>query len=338
MLNVAVIGHGMAAQTFHHPLIHACADTQLAVIVSSKESLDIPVKHYRDTATMLLDESIDIVVITSPNDTHFPLAKQCLEAGKHVVLEKPMTITCQEAQELFAIADQTRRLLSVFHNRRLDGDFLTVQKLIKADKLGTIRTLRSQWDRFRPEVRNRWRENAGIGSGIWYDLAPHMLDQALILFGKPQAISAQIRAIRPGSQSADYAHVQLHYPEREVILHTSPYSCMPTPRFVLEGDKGTFIKKHLDPQEAQLKAGLTPNDVPFGIENSEHYGQIYYPDGTTETIPTEQGRFGDYYANVAAAIRGEAPLAVKPEEAIAVMQLLELSQQSATQGKTLRVP
>lgn len=205
MLHVAVIGHGMAAQTFHHPLIHACPETQLAAIVSSKESLDIAVKHYRDTATMLADNSIDLVVITSPNDTHFSLAKQCLEAGKHVVLEKPMTITLAEAQDLFTIADKAQRLLSVFHNRRLDGDFLTVQKLLREEKLGTIRTLRSQWDRYRPEVRNRWRENAGVGSGIWYDLAPHMLDQALILFGKPQAITATIRPIRPGSQSARHS-------------------------------------------------------------------------------------------------------------------------------------
>lgn len=334
MIRTALIGYGAAAQTFHHPLIAACADLQLAAIVSRSQSFaDIPV--YRDTDSLLGEADITLAVISTPNDSHYPIAKQCLIAKKHVVLEKPVALTLQEAQELFAIAQANGVLLSIFHNRRLDGDFLTVQQLIVGKRLGNIHTFRSHWDRFRPEVRQRWREDGRAGSGIWYDLAPHLIDQALLLFGMPEALTATIRAIRPHSPSSDYAHVALHYADKEILLHTSPYTCAPTPRFIIEGDGGNFRKYGLDGQEMQLKAGMHPHDEAFGLDDPAHFGTLYHPDGKQETIATVRGRFTDYYANVAEAVRGESALAVKAQEALDVMRVMLLAQESAVQGKRL---
>lgn len=342
MIRVALIGHGMSARTFHLPFITRHPAYRLTGIVSRQSVPDLSAyphaRHYPDLDTLLADNNCDLVTITTPNTLHYPQAKQCLEAGKHVVLEKPMTITLAEAEALVALAARQQRHLSVYHNCRLNGDFLTVKKLLADKRLGHIRTYRTHWDRFRPAVRDRWRENAGPGSGIWYDLGPHMIDQALLLFGLPEAVSAHIRALRPGSASDDYAHVQLHYPEHEVILHTAPYGCAPTPRFIIEGDEGNYRKYGLDPQEAQLKGGMDPHDPAFGVEEPEQHGIFYHPDGSQETIPTERSRFIDYYDNLAAAIRGEAPLAVQPEEALAVMRVLLLAHESARQGKTLALP
>lgn len=336
MINTALIGYGSAAQTFHLPLIRSCPDLCLTALVSRQSGLAFNgITQYPDTSALLADADIRLAVITTPNHTHYPIAKQCLEAGKHVVLEKPMTLTRQDAQNLFDIARERNLILSVFHNRRLDGDYLTVKKLLQEKRLGDIRTARMHWDRYRPVVRARWREDGSPGSGIWYDLAPHLLDQTLQLFGMPEAVSACIRPIRPQSHSPDYAHVQLHYPEREILLHTSPYHAAPTPRFILEGEYATFVKYGLDPQETQLKNGMTPQDPTFGTEAPEHYGTLHHPDGTQEKIPTARGRFADYYPNVAAAIRDNAPLAVQPHEAIAVMQLLEYAQRSAQENRTL---
>lgn len=336
MIRTALIGYGSAAQTFHHPLIRTCPDLHLAALVSRKSGLNLNgITQYPDTQSLLADADIELAVITTSNDTHYPIARQCLEAGKHIVLEKPMTLTHAQAQDLFQRA-QTRGLtLSVFHNRRLDGDYLTVKKILQDNRLGVIRSAHMHWSRYRPDIRARWREDGSAGSGIWYDLGPHLLDQALQLFGMPEAISARIRPLRPGSQSPDYAHIQLHYPEREIHLHTSPYRTAPNARFILEGERATFIKHGLDPQESQLKQGLTPNDPAFGEELPEHYGTLHHPDGTAETIPTERGRFGDYYANLAAALRGTAALAVQAHEALAVMQLLEYAQRSAQEHRTL---
>lgn len=342
MIRVAIIGYGMSARTFHLPFVTRHPAYRLTGIVSRQSDLDFsPYPHarrYPDTDALLAADDCDLVIITTPNTLHYPQARQCLEAGKHVVLEKPMTITLAEAEALVALAARQQRHLSVYHNCRLNGDFLTVKKLLADKRLGHIRTYRTHWDRFRPVVRDRWRENAGPGSGIWYDLGPHMIDQALLLFGLPAAVSAHIRALRPGSASDDYAHVQLHYPEHEVILHTAPYGCAPTPRFILEGDGGNYRKYGLDPQEAQLKGGMNPYDPAFGIEDPAQYGILYLPDGSQETVATERSRFIDYYDNLAAAIRGEAPLAVRPEEALAVMRVLLLTHDSARQGKTLALP
>ena len=211
MINIAIIGCGMSAHTFHLPLIAANPAYRLTALVSSREQPDLAIPRYADAGTMLAESDAELVIITAPNSVHYELAAECLAAGRHVVLEKPMVNTFAEGQALIRLAAENSRLLSVFHNRRWDGDFLTLKQLLADDVLGAPRLLISRWDRYRPHVRDRWRENPGAGAGIWYDLGAHLLDQALNLFGLPQAVTGHCRALRPGSQTVDYAHVQLHY-------------------------------------------------------------------------------------------------------------------------------
>ncbi len=334
---VAVVGCGMSARTFHLPLLAASDDFRLTALVSSRAQADVAVAQFADMATMLAQSDAELVVITAPNAAHFPLTAQCLAAGRHVVLEKPMVNSLAEGRALLALAERAGRLLSVFHNRRWDSDFLTLQALLARGELGRLRFFESRWDRFRPAVRDRWRENPGAGAGIWFDLGAHLLDQTLVLFGMPQAVTGDCRALRPGGKTVDYAHVLLHYPDFAALLHTSPFSCAPLARFRVEGDAGNFVKCGLDVQEAQLKAGLSPHDAAYGVEPAAQFGTLYTPDGNARAVPSLRGDFAAYYRNVAAALRGEAPLAVTAEDALRVVYLLELAQQSSDCGQRLAV-
>lgn len=333
-IRIGIIGFGMASQTFHLPLIQHCPDFTLAGIASSKTTLPDNIPRFLTPESLIHDPNVDAIAIITPNDTHYPLAKAALIAGKHVVLEKPMCITTAQANDLVHTAKTANRQLAIFHNRRLDNDFLTVQRLIADGTLGPIRRVISNWDRFRPIVRDRWRENAGEGSGIWYDLGPHLIDQALVLFGMPYSLTANLRALRPNSPSVDHAQVTLHYPDKTVILGTSPYCAAPNLRFQIDGEQGSFVKYYLDPQEQQLKAGHIHSPI-FGTEPSEHYGTLYDAAGNATIIPTVRGRMTDFYPNFAAAIRGEAKLLVAAEEAVKVMQLIEAA--IASQEKNISI-
>jgi predicted dehydrogenase len=220
-IRVGLIGYGYASKTFHAPLISGTPGMELAAVSSSDEAkvkVDWPgVKVVSEPKHLFNDPSIDLIVIPTPNDTHFPLAKAALEAGKHVVVDKPFTVTLSQARELDALARSLGRLLSVFHNRRWDSDFLTVKALIAEGTLGEVTFFESHFDRYRPEVRNRWREQGGPGSGIWYDLAPHLLDQAVNLFGLPVSLTVDLAQLRPGAQSTDYFHAVLNYPQRREL-------------------------------------------------------------------------------------------------------------------------
>ena len=336
MINTAIIGCGMSARTFHLPLIAANPAYRVTALVSSREQPDLAIPRYADAATMLAESDAELVIITAPNSVHYDLAAECLAAGRHVVLEKPMVNTFAEGQALIRLAAENRRLLSVFHNRRWDSDYLTLKQLLADGVLGAPRLLISRWDRYRPQVRDRWRENPGAGAGVWYDLGAHLLDQALDLFGLPQAVTGHCRALRPGSQTVDYAHVQLHYATHEVVLHTAPYCNAPVARFHLEGECATYVKYGLDPQEAQLKAGMHPADPAYGVEPAEQHGTLY-TENDSRSITTLHGKFPAYYANIAAAIRGEAPLTVTAEQALHVIYLTELAQQSSDEGRRLPV-
>lgn len=337
-LNLGILGYGAFAQNFHLPLIRSCPDLRLTAIYSSKSPENLPtgVTHYRDTQALIEAKDIDVILITAPNAVHHPLAKAALQAGKHVVLEKPMTTTTAEAQDLITTARLAQRVLTVFHNRRLDGDYLTLQALIAEERIGNIHRFVSNWDRFRPIVRERWREQAGAGSGIWYDLGPHLIDQATDLFGLPEKITGRCIALRPDSPTVDYAHVTLHYPDKEVQLGTSPYCAAPNPRFRLEGEQGTYVKYGLDPQEQQLKAGMAVSHPQFGLA-PEQDGIFYDADSRAHTIPTLAGNSLAFYRNLAPAIHGEAPLLIKPETAMQTIALIELAQQSSDLGRSLPV-
>jgi len=341
MLKVGVIGCGYSAKTFHIPLINASDSFQLVAISSSQKDAvasEYPQATIFETAQDLISSAdVDLVVITAPNDAHYPIAKQCLENGLNVVVEKPMVTTSIEAQELIEIARERSLLLSVFHNRRWDGDFLTVKKLLDQAVVGDVRLFESHFERFRPVVRQRWREQAGLGSGIWFDLGSHLVDQAVSLFGLPDALTARCLPLREGSETTDYFHVLLHYQNLEVVLHASCFSAAPNNRFRLEGTKGSYIKYGLDPQEPQLKNGMTPNDRGYGVEDTQDHGRLYF-ESSSELIKTEQGCYQKYYAEICEAIESGTDNPVDPEDAVEVLKILELAEKSSVNGTTLLVP
>jgi len=338
MIKVGVIGFGNSARTFHIPFITTLDSLELVAISSSKKEL-VAEKHpqvsiFETAHDLILNGNLELVIITAPNNVHYELAKLCLENGINVVLEKPMVTTSLEAQELVALAKERSLLLSVFHNRRWDGDFLTVKKLLENKKIGDVRLFESHFDRFRPVVANRWRDQKGAGSGIWFDLGSHLVDQAVCLFGLPQSITARCLLLREGAEAPDYFHVLLHYDNLEVILHASSFSAGPNNRFRVEGTKGTFIKQGLDPQEDQLKRGMTPNDASYGVDAPADCGTVY-GEASCEFIETENGCYQQYYLGIIDAIKSAGPNPVDPAGVVDVLRILELSEKSSETGKTI---
>ena len=278
-------------------------------------------------------ERSDLVVIASPNQTHFPIARQALETGRHVVVDKPFTVDVAEADELIRIARERQVVLTVFHNRRWDADFLTVRDVLP--KLGEILLFEANWDRFRPAVKQGWREKPEPGSGVLNDLGPHLIDQALQLFGTPDAIDADIVAQREGALVDDYFDLGLHYGARRVCLRSSTLVAAPRPRFAVHGTSGSFIKHGLDPQESQLKSGMNPCDHDFGVDSN--HGSLIFPDGHAESVPTKRGNYLAFYEAVADAIGDGAPPPVSPEGARDGLALIALARWAAQQGRRLEV-
>lgn len=339
-IRVGLVGYGFASKTFHAPLINGTADMELAVISSSdaaKVHADWPsVKTVTDPQAMFDDPTLQLIVIPTPNDTHFPLAKAALEAGKNVVVDKPFTVTLSQARELDALATAKGLLLSVFHNRRWDSDFLTIKALLKDGTLGEVRYLESHFDRFRLEVRQRWREQQGAGSGIWYDLGPHLIDQALQLFGTPVAINVDMTELRPAALTTDYFHATLIYPQRRVVLHGSLLVAAQTPRFQVHGTQGSYIKYGLDPQEDSLKSGARPPQEDWGYDMRDGVLTLVKGDEMHEQpLLTLPGNYPAYYAGIRDALNGVGENPVRAEEAIQVMELIELGIQSAEKRQTV---
>jgi predicted dehydrogenase len=329
MLNVGLVGFGFAGKTFHAPVIRVVEGLRLTTIVQ-RHGEGAPDPRYAEVEFVrsvdeLLGRAVDLVVIATPNTSHHPIAKQCLLAGRHVVIDKPFTATVAEAEELVRLGKAKRRVLSAYQNRRYVGDFVTLRNLLSEGVLGRVTTCESHFDRFRPEVRpGSWREQAQPGSGLWFDLGSHLLDQALVLFGNPQAISADIRIERDGAAADDAFDVTLHYLHMRALVRATMLAASPGPTFAVHGTKGSFIKYGLDPQEAALKSGRTPDEANWDREPAEMYGQLTTPEGT-RTVPTTPSSFTHYYENVRDAILGKAQLAVTPEQALNVMRGLELA-------------
>ena len=340
-LNVALVGYGFVGKVFHAPLITAVDGLALHTVVSSNPaavSADFPSVRVAPTIDVALaDPAIDLVVIATPNALHAPQAHAVLDAGKHVVVDKPFTINVAEAESVIAHARRADRVLSVFHNRRYDSDMLTLQALIAAGALGEVTQFESHFDRFRLEVRDRWRERAGPGAGLWYDLGPHLLDQALQLFGAPIGITTDIALQRNGADADDYFHAVLRYPRLRVILHASTIMAAHDLRFSVHGTGGSFVKRGMDSQEDALKAGRTPGDAGWGRDG--HPGTLTSVDGeqvTTRVIDGEPGDYRRYYAGVRDAINGVGPNPVPASDALLVMRLIGLGIAStATRRETL---
>ncbi|HCF6465696.1 MULTISPECIES: oxidoreductase [Klebsiella] len=339
-IRVGLIGYGYASKTFHAPLISGTPGMTLAAVASSDENkvhADWPAMPVVSGPERILnDPNIDLVVIPTPNDTHFPLAKAALEAGKHVVVDKPFTVTLSQARELEALAISGGRLLSVFHNRRWDSDFLTVKALINEGLLGEVGYFESHFDRYRPQVRNRWREQGGPGSGIWYDLAPHLLDQVVNLFGLPVSMQVDLAQLRPGSQSTDYFHAVLAWPQRRVVLHGTLVAAAETARFIIHGSRGSYVKYGLDPQEERLKSGERLPQEDWGYDMRD--GVLTRAEGeniTEESWLTLPGNYPAYYAAIRDALNGSGTNPVPASQAIQIMELIELGLESARHRTTL---
>lgn len=344
MINVGVIGYGMSANIFHLPFIESNDNfTFTAISTRQKETVQAKYKKVRifDSPDDLIHSGlVNLVVITAPNDVHYKIAKSCLENGLHVVIEKPMVTSTIQAEELIVLANKNNCLLSVYHNRRWDGDFLTVKKLLASNRLGELKVFQSCFDRFRPQVRTKWKEQAGEGTGILFDLGSHLIDQALTLFGLPTAITARCLALREKAKTTDYFDIQLHYANVEVKLSSSPFMAGPIKRFQLEGTLGSFIKFGLDPQEQQLNDGVGVNADEFAYDDEINDGTLYLGDHS-EIVPTERGCYQAYYHSIANAINNRSltdDSLVSATEAMQVIKLIELAQSSSDQGKTLSLP
>jgi len=343
-IDVGLIGFGFAGRTFHAPVIRAVAGLRLAAILQRKgddaANAYPDVRITRTLEELLAADSIQLVAVATPNTSHFDLARQCLQAGRHVVVDKPFATTYAEASELVSLAEKCGRLLSVYQNRHFDGDFKTVRKLIASDALGRIVLYESHYDRYRLQLRpGAWREQEGAGSGVFFDLGPHLIDQALALFGAPEAVSADVRIERDGAAVDDAFDVTLRYARLRVLLRGTMLASKPAPHFLIHGTKGSYIKFGLDPQENALKRGELPGGPGWGVEPPEAWGTLSHVEGdkvTERAVPTEAGNYPGYYENVRDAMLRKANLEVTPQAALSVMRVLELAQQSSREGRVIQ--
>lgn len=338
--NVALVGFGYAGRTFHAPLIDACAGLTLHTIVSSRphEVRDAwPEARPGTLEDALADPAIDLFVLATPNALHAPQAVAALKAGKAVVIDKPFALSLAEAEAVAAVARAEGRLLSVFHNRRWDADFLALQATIAAGTLGPVRTFESRFDRFRPEVRDRWRERDEPGGGIWNDLGPHLIDQALVLFGRPLAVTCDLAVLRDGGQATDWAHAVLRYADKRVILHADMTTPAPDLRFAVHGARAAWLKSGLDVQEDQLKAGLAVGGENWGVDPRPAV-IVEGESGERRAAPGPAGDYRAFYDGIAAALAGTGPNPVPPEQALAVMEVLEAGLDSAERGCEVALP
>jgi scyllo-inositol 2-dehydrogenase (NADP+) len=344
MIEVGLVGFGLAGRAFHAPVIRAVPGLHLAAILqrsgneAAEKYPDVRIVRSMDELLAMLE--IRLVVIATPNETHYPFARQCLEIGRDVVVDKPFTTTLEEAIALVQFAKRANRLLTVYQNRRYDGDFQAIRELVTAGTLGRIVRFETSYDRFRPQLKpGAWRETSRPGSGILFDIAPHLIDHALVLFGPPEAVTADVRSERENAAADDAFDITLHYSKgMRAVLRSSILAAAPRPRFVVFGTQGSFVKQTFDPQEMNLRHGYIPAEKPWGFEPEENWGVLTVPAGeafTERRIPSAPCDYRDYYANVRDAILRRARLAVTPEYALDVIRVLELARESSKQRRTI---
>lgn len=339
-IRVGLIGYGFSGKTFHAPLIRSVPGLSLDAVASSdpkKVQLDLPgVTVYEDPLALARAENIDVVVIATPNSSHASLARAALAAKKHVVIDKPFTLDLVEARDLITQSKSMGLVLSVFHNRRWDSDFLTVRQAIKQGMVGAVIHYESRLDRFRPEVRDRWREDGGPGSGVWFDLGPHLVDQALQLFGLPDRVQANLAQQRAGSRTDDWAHVVLDYGSHRAILHASMVAAGGTSRFVVHGDAGSIVKRDVDLQEKQLLSGMRPGEAGWGEDPNALI--VFDRSGEQRIVPATRGDQRMYYAGLVETLNGSICAWVTPIQALAVMAVVEAAVDSARSRRSVELP
>ena len=358
-IQVGLVGFGFAGRIFQSNVIQAVEGLELATIVQrsgSEAATAFPhVKIVHSVEELLQDPEIRLVVVATPNATHLSIARQCLLADRDVVIDKPFAVTSAEAAELIELARSRKRLLSVYQNRRWDGDFLTVRKLLDGDQLGRLVSFESHYDRYRQLPRlHAWREDGSPGGGVLFDLGAHLVDQALVLFGVPATVWASVRVEREGGRIDDSFDLYLHYPASHTQVSPSVSGPVPSglgvwlratclardpgARFTLNGTQGTFRKFGIDCQEAHLLAGDMFSSKPWGVEGPEHWGTLTLDEGgeaVSTRIPTEAGDYRGYYINVRDAIHGNAALEVTPLQGWRTMRVLELAVESSHTASTI---
>ena len=345
-INTAVISYGISAKTFHLPFITNHQGYALTTIMersgNSAQQKYPNIKIAKTIEEVLVDPNVELVIIASPNTTHYPYAKAALLAGKHVVVEKPFTNTLDEALELVELSKTTGKICAVYHNRRYVADFLTMKKILDDGLLGEPREFFAHYDRYRPDPRTYglWREETLPGSGVFYDLGPHLIDQALVLFGMPKAITADIRKMKSYSKVDDFFDVKLDYENLIVTLHSSMLVREMGPRYMIHGTKGSFIKNGEDPQEELLKAGVLPISKDWGKEEEENFGLLHTEingEVVKKIYPSLQGSFGFYYDNLFETIRNGAPLKETAMDGYQVIRLIELAFKSSEERRTIYI-
>ena len=336
-LNVGIVGFGISAKVYHIPFLTTMDGFTVTSIVERSgngvQQQYPSIKTVRSIDELLSDESIDLVVITTPNDSHFPFAMKCLEAGKHAVVEKPFTNTSEEARILVKKAKESETILSVYQNRRYVSDYLTIKEILDKHLLGDVHEFEAHYDRYRAEARPKsWREAPLPGSGILFDLGPHIIDQALSLFGLPSAITADIRMQRPHARVDDFFNIWLQYPFSKVILHAGMLIREPGPRYMIHGDKGSFIKYGEDVQEAKLRLGELPTTADWGQEPENIFGLLHTEENgmiLKTNYPSLAGNYGQYYTNLYNTIVNKEPLKEKPEHGYNNIRIIELAFESS---------
>lgn len=335
---VGLIGYGFGGSVFHAPLVRRTPGLRLdSVVTSRKEQIErMPgVRALGSVAELLADADIPVVIVSSPTGTHFEIGRAALLAGKHVVMDKPIAVAVSEADELIALAQAKGLVLTAFHNRRWDGDFLTVKQCIANGWLGTVYSYEAHYDRFRPNVVARWKEQRVSGSGTLYDLGPHLIDQTLQLFGMPRAVNAGIFFQREGAQAVDYFHLALDYGRMRAILHSSMLVPRPGPHFAIHGDRGSYFSYGMDPQETALMAGKLPGDPGWAADIVARPGDLFLADGTERQVATLPGAWQTYYAVLADCLHGGGPPPVDPSDARDGLKVIEAALRSAEERRTV---
>jgi predicted dehydrogenase len=343
MIRVGLIGFGLGGRVFHAPLIASVEGLRLAAIVerrTDEAAKRYPgITTYRSVEEMLADPSLDLIVVTTPSGTHFEIARQVIEAGKHVVVDKPMAPRSEEIAELMALAAQRGVHLIPFHNRRWDGDVMTVQNVLREGVLGRLVYMESRMDRWSPGATRRpWKNDAAQGGGVLLDLGTHLVYVALVLFGKPQGVSAEIDRERDGEGADDFFTVRLRYPRLRVTLASNLLSSPPGPRFLLRGTKGNFRKSGLDPQEAALSK-ITRIDSPaWGQDPASQWGTLTSAaeDGVgTRPVETIPGDYRRFYEGVREALMGRGEMPVPAVEAWRAARILEWAHTSSEERREI---
>ena len=344
IINVGLAGFGMSGEIFQAPFLHANPSFAIKKIYernSERSKNEYPYAEIVRSFEELLTDDIDLIVISTPNQQHFPMAKSAMEAGKNVIVEKPIAISVEQAEMLCDLSKKHNVLLSVYQNRRLDGDFLTVKQLIEEDRLGEILDYEVHYDRFiRTNSTKVWKASGGKGVNILYDLGVHIIDQAYTLFGLPTEVYADFRKLRADGTDFDNFEVILYYGDKKAILSAGEVVAKEGPRYLVNGRKGSFHKYGLDVQEAALIEGKRPGMKDWGKDLETNYGTLYYDhDGSIkeEKIPTIEGNYGKYYENIYEVLTQGAELRVKPEQAVDVLRIIEAAEKSAADKRRIAI-